>query len=145
VVLIADGILSQEVQLYNVLLATCGRVQSDVLHTERAAAHGVGRLALFLLIACPQCQLDRGRHWSWLWSVAYEHTHKTHIYSVAHTHTHTITKSHNHTKHTHTYLMEAPAPGRSHHCPGCPNSQGPMLYLINKIKGDSQLSLLHFW
>lgn len=57
VILITDGILPQEVQLYHMLLAICGRVQSDVLHSERTAAHGVGRLTLFLLISCSQCQL----------------------------------------------------------------------------------------
>lgn len=68
-VIIADGILPQEVQLHNMLLAIHLSVQPDMLHTERAAAHGVSCLPLFLLISCSQCQLDQGRHQSRLRSV----------------------------------------------------------------------------
>lgn len=50
-VVVADGVFSQEVELHHVLLAVFFRVQLDVLHSERAAAHCVCRLAFLLLVA----------------------------------------------------------------------------------------------
>lgn len=57
-VVVADGVFPQEVKLYHVLLSVNLRVQLDVLHPERAAAHGVGGLSLLLLVTCSQSQLE---------------------------------------------------------------------------------------
>lgn len=56
-VVVADGVFSQEVELHHELLTIHLRVQADVLHPQRAAAHRVRALALLLLVTCPQSQL----------------------------------------------------------------------------------------
>ncbi len=56
-VVVTDGVFSREVELHHVLLSVHLRVQSDVLHTQRAAAHRICRLPLVLLITSPQSQL----------------------------------------------------------------------------------------
>lgn len=61
-VVVADGVFSQEVELHHVLLPVHLKVQVNVLHPQRAAAHRVCTLPLLLLITCPQSQLHpRGR------------------------------------------------------------------------------------
>lgn len=59
-VVVADGVFSQEVELHHELLTIHLRVQADVLHPQRAAAHRVRALALLLLVTCPQSQLRGG-------------------------------------------------------------------------------------
>lgn len=56
-VVVTDGVFSREVELHHVVLSVHLRVQSDVLHAQRAAAHRICRLALVLLIPGPQSQL----------------------------------------------------------------------------------------
>lgn len=63
-VVVADGVFTQEVKLHHVLLTVDLRVQFDVFHPQRAAAHGVGGLALLLLVTCSQSQLDGTRRTS---------------------------------------------------------------------------------
>lgn len=60
-VVVADGVFTQEVKLHHVLLAVDLRVQFDVFHPQRAAAHRVGGLALLLLVTCSQSQLEGTR------------------------------------------------------------------------------------
>ena len=60
-VVVADGVFTQEVKLHHKLLAILLGVQVDVLHTQRAAAHRVCRLPLLLLVTCPQSQLVRDK------------------------------------------------------------------------------------
>lgn len=57
-VVVADGVFSQEVELHHILLTVHLRVQINVLHPQRAAAHSVRTLPLLLLITCPQSQLE---------------------------------------------------------------------------------------
>lgn len=57
-VIIADGVFSQEVKLHHILLLVQLGVKFDVLHPQGAAANCVRRLAFFLLVTCPQSQLQ---------------------------------------------------------------------------------------
>lgn len=63
-VVVADRVFTQEVKLHHELLTVDLRVQFDVFHPQRAAAHGVGGLALLLLVTCSQSQLDGARRTS---------------------------------------------------------------------------------
>lgn len=56
-VVVTDGVFTQEVELNHELAAVQLLVQGDVLDSQRAAAHRVCRFALLLLIASPQCKL----------------------------------------------------------------------------------------
>lgn len=60
-VVVADGVFAQEVELHHILFALQLLMEGDVLHTQRAAAHRVRRLPLLLLVTCSQCQLWGGR------------------------------------------------------------------------------------
>ena len=91
-VVVAYGVLAKEVKLHHTrlavqLLVQCwggerGRCSTDrvrlllteVLHSERAAAHGVRTLVCVLLIARPQSQL----------------VYEVHSHRPRHTHTHTV-------------------------------------------------------
>lgn len=59
-VVVADGVFTQEVKLHHKLLAVLLGVQVDVLHAQRAAAHRVGCLALLLLVTGSQSELVGG-------------------------------------------------------------------------------------
>lgn len=58
-VVIADGVLPQEVKLHNVLLPVQPVVQRNVLDAQRTAAHGVSRLPFLFLIPSSQGQLRK--------------------------------------------------------------------------------------
>ena len=60
-VVVADGVFTQEVELHHKLLPVLLGVQVDVLHTQRAAAHRVRRLPLLLLVTRSQSQLVRDK------------------------------------------------------------------------------------
>lgn len=61
-VVVADGVFSQEVKLHHILLLIHFGVQFDVLHPERATADRVRCLAFLFFITCPQCQLQEKQH-----------------------------------------------------------------------------------
>ncbi len=61
-VVVADGVLSQEVKLHHVLLVVHLGVQFDVLHPQRAAADCVRCLAFLLFVTRPQCKLQGAHH-----------------------------------------------------------------------------------
>ena len=58
-VVVADGVFTQEVKLHHKLLAVLLGVQVDVLHAQRAAAHRVCSLPLLFLVTRSQSQLVR--------------------------------------------------------------------------------------
>lgn len=61
-VVVADGVFSQEVKLYHILLVVHFGVQFDVLHPERATADSVCCLAFLFLVTRPQRQLQDKHH-----------------------------------------------------------------------------------
>lgn len=60
-VVVADGVFTQEVKLYHILLAIILWIEFDVFNSQRAAAHGVGSLSFLLLITRSQSQLEHVR------------------------------------------------------------------------------------
>lgn len=60
-VVVADGVFTQEVKLHHELLSIVLWVKFDVLDSQRAAAHGVGRLSFLLLVTRSQRQLEHIR------------------------------------------------------------------------------------
>lgn len=60
-VVVANGVFTQEVKLHHELLAFVLWVEFDVFHPQRAAAHCVCGLALLLLVTRSQGQLQQVR------------------------------------------------------------------------------------
>lgn len=56
-VVVANGVFTQEVKFHHTLAAVQLRVESDVFDSQWAAAHRVCRLPFLLLITSSQCQL----------------------------------------------------------------------------------------
>lgn len=56
-VVVANGVFAQEVELHHALVALQTIVEGDVLDTQRAAAHRVRRLALLFLVSSSQGEL----------------------------------------------------------------------------------------
>ncbi len=60
-VVVADGVFTQKVKLHHILLAIVLRVEFDVFHSQRAAAHGVRSLSFLFLVTRSQSQLEHIR------------------------------------------------------------------------------------
>jgi hypothetical protein len=60
-VVVTNGILTEEVKGDHVVLAVLLLVQLDVLEPERAATDRVSRFAFFLLVTCSQRELTKAK------------------------------------------------------------------------------------